>query len=132
AGLIIAMFVIVTAVNVRGVQFGARLNMASTIVKLTPLAILIVLGLLNLKGENLAIGSIPPASDLTRASIFLLFIFAGIESAIVPSGEVKDPGRTVPRAVFLALGVVAVGYLLVQMPAQSVLGSRLAGNSAPL
>jgi APA family basic amino acid/polyamine antiporter len=132
AGLIIAMFVIVTAVNVRGVQFGARLNMASTIVKLTPLAILIVLGLLNLKGENLAIGSIPPASDLTRASIFLLFIFAGIESAIVPSGEVKDPGRTVPRAVFLALGVVAVVYLLVQMAAQGVLGSRLAGNSAPL
>jgi amino acid transporter len=132
AGLIVVMFAIVTAINVRGVQFGVRLNMASTIVKLTPLAILIVLGLLNVKGENLVIESVPPVSDITRASIFLLFIFAGIESAIVPSGEVKDPGRTVPRAVFLALGVVAVVYLLVQLAAQGVLGPRLAGNSAPL
>ena len=132
AALIVAMFAIVTAVNVRGVQFGARLNIASTIVKLTPLAVLIVLGLVNLKAENVAIHSIPPASDITRASIFLLFIFAGIESAITPSGEVKDPGRTVPRAVFLALAVVSVVYLLVQLAAQGVLGPRLAGNPSPL
>src|SRR5689334_18811554 len=37
AALIVGMFLIVTAINVRGVQFGARLNIASTIVKLVPL-----------------------------------------------------------------------------------------------
>ena len=130
--LIVAMFTVVTAVNVRGVQFGARLNLASTIIKLVPLGLLIVLGLLALKPANLAWTGTPPASDVKRASIFLLFIFAGIESAIVPSGEVKDPGRTVPRAVFLALGVVTVVYLLVQVAAQGVLGDKLAGNPSPL
>jgi APA family basic amino acid/polyamine antiporter len=132
AGLIVAMFVVVTAVNVRGVQFGARLNMASTIVKIVPLGLLIVLGMFALKPANVAWHGAPAVSDVTRSSIFLLFIFAGIESAIVPSGEVQDPGRTVPRAVFIALGVVTLVYLLVQVAAQGVLGDKLAGNSSPL
>lgn len=132
AGLIVAMFAVVTAVNVLGVQFGARLNMASTIVKLAPLGLLIVLGLLALKPENVAWSGMPPVTDVKRASVFLVFIFAGIESAMVPSGEVRDPGRTVPRAVFLALTVVSLVYLLVQVAAQGVLGASLAGNSSPL
>lgn len=132
AASISVMFAIVTVINVRGVQFGARLNMASTIVKLLPLALLIVLGLANLRPENLAWTGTPSAGDVTRASVFLIFIFAGIESALVPSGEVREPARTVPRAVMIALVVVTVVYVLVQIAAQGVLGDSLPGNSAPL
>ena len=132
AGLIMVMFAVVAAVNVRGVQFGARLNMASTVIKLVPLGLLIVLGLLALKPANLVVTDIPAMSDVKRASVFLVFIFAGIESAMVPSGEVRNPGRTVPRAVFIALVVVSVVYLLVQVAAQGVLGEKLAGNPSPL
>jgi APA family basic amino acid/polyamine antiporter len=130
--VIVAVFAVVTAINVLGVRFGARLNMASTIAKLLPLALLIVLGLANLEPSNLAWTTTPGAGDLTRASVFLIFVFAGIESAMVPSGEVKDPARTVPRAVFLALMVVTIVYVLVQVSAQGVLGPSLAGRSAPL
>ncbi len=129
---IVAVFAIVTTINVLGVRFGSRLNIASTIVKLLPLGLLIVLGLANLQPSNLAWEGVPAANDLKRASIVLLFVFAGIESAMVPSGEVKDPGRTVPRAVFLALGVVTVVYLLIQVVAQGLLGASLAGRTAPL
>jgi len=132
AALIIAMFTVVTAINVRGVQFGARLNIASTVIKLLPLALLIVLGLANLVPANVAWTGAPAASDVTRASVFLIFIFAGIESALVPSGEVRDPARTVPRAVLFALVIVTVVYILIQVAAQGVLGPSLAGNSAPL
>lgn len=132
AGLMIAMFAVVTAVNVRGVQFGARLNMVSTVVKLVPLGLLIILGLFALEPANVAWSGAPAVSDVTRASVFLVFIFAGIESAMVPSGEVRDPGRTVPRAVFIALAVVSVVYLLVHIAAQGVLGDSLAGNKSPL
>jgi amino acid transporter len=129
---IVSVFAIVAAINVRGVQLGARLSIASSIAKLAPLAILIVVGLANTDPTNLAWDGVPLAGDLTRASIFLLFVFAGIESALVPSGEVKDPARTVPRAVFLALAVVTVVYILVHIAAQGVLGSSLAGRPAPL
>ncbi len=132
AAILVVVFVTVTTINVLGVQFGARLNMVSTIAKLLPLALLIVLGLARLEPANLAWTTVPPAGDLTRASVFLIFVFAGIESALVPSGEVREPGRTVPRAVFLALVVVTAVYILVQVSAQGVLGASLAGRSAPL
>jgi len=64
--------------------------------------------------------------------VFLIFVYAGIESAMVPSGEVREPARTVPRAVVLALIVVTIVYILVQVVAQGVLGPSLAGRSAPL
>lgn len=132
AGLILTIFTVVAAINVRGVQFGARLNIVSTIVKLTPLVLLIVLGLARIQPENLTWSGAPGAADLSRASVFLIFIFAGIESALVPSGEVRDPGRTVPRAVLYALLLVTIVYLLVQISAQGVLGATLAGSNAPL
>jgi APA family basic amino acid/polyamine antiporter len=130
--VLLLIFTIVTTINVLGVKFGARLNIASTIAKLLPLALVIILGLSHIEPANLAWTAVPPASDVTRASIVLLFAFAGIESAMVPSGEVRDPARTVPRAVFIALAIVTVFYLLVQITAQGVLGASLAGRSAPL
>ena len=126
------VFAIVAAINVLGVKFGARLNIASTIIKLTPLALLIIVGLFSVEPANLRWTESPSVSDLARASIVLLFVFAGIESALVPSGEVVDPARTVPRAVFIALGVATVFYMLVQVVAQGVLGASLAGRAAPL
>jgi APA family basic amino acid/polyamine antiporter len=132
AVLLVAMFAIVVVINVLGVQFGARLNMVSTVVKLLPLALLIVLGLANLEPANFAGTTMPAISDLGRASIVVLFVFAGLESALVPSGEVRNPSRTVPRAVFIGLAIVTVVYILVQISAQGVLGNTLAGRSAPL
>ncbi len=130
--LIVAIFAIVGAINVRGVQFGARLNMASTIIKLTPLALLIVVGFFSIDTANLKWETAPSAADLSRSSVFLIFAFAGIESAMVPSGEVRDPARTVPRAVLLALLIVAVFYILVQVTAQGIIGPSLSGRGAPL
>lgn len=130
---LLTVFAIVATINVLGVKFGVRLNVASTIVKLTPLALLIVAGFFFVEPANLEwSGGMPAGSDLARASIVLLFVFAGIESALVPSGEVLDPARTVPRAVFIALIVCTVFYMLVHIVAQGVLGSALPGNPSPL
>jgi len=126
------VFGIVALINVLGVQFGARLNIASTIAKLAPLALLIVLGMMNLDLDNFRGMHMPSAPDLSRASVFLIFAFAGIESAMVPSGEVREPGTTVPRAVFVAMAIVTVVYILIQVAAQGVLGGTLAGRTAPL
>ena len=130
--ILAAVFAVVTLINVLGVRFGVRLNVVSTVAKLLPIAILIVLGLPKISGANIAITDMPAAGDVTRASVLLIFAFAGIESALVPSGEVRDPQRTVPRAVFLGLVIVTVVYLLVQLVAQGVLGASLAGRSSPL
>ncbi|HJT97548.1 MAG TPA: APC family permease [Rhodanobacteraceae bacterium] len=82
--------------------------------------------------ENLAITTPPAIRDITRASIVLIFAFSGVESALVPSGEVKDPARTVPRAIFGAMFAITVLYIAIQLVAQGVLGAALAQSSAPL
>jgi amino acid transporter len=63
----------------------------------------------------------------------LIFAFVGIEVALAPSGEVRDPARTVPRAIFGALALTTVIYLLIQLTATAVLGPALATfTDAPL
>ena len=132
AAVLIGVIGVVTTINVLGVRLGARLNIASTIAKLLPLALLIVIGLARLNPEYVTWRETPSVTDLTRASVFLIFVFAGIESALVPSGEVRDPSRTVPRAVFVALGIVTVVYALVQIAAYGALGPAIVGSGAPL
>jgi basic amino acid/polyamine antiporter, APA family len=74
----------------------------------------------------------PSTGDVARASAVLMFAFLGVESALVPSGEVRDPSRTVPRAIFIAMAAVTVLYLAVQIVTQGILGSALANEKTPL
>jgi amino acid transporter len=119
-------------VNAIGVRRGARLNAIAAAVKLLPLLLLVVAGLFAIDGRNLVWSATPTVSGVSRASMFLLFAFAGIESALVPSGEVRNPARTVPRAIFVAMGTVTSIYLLIQVVAQGVLGQALVGTPTPL
>jgi amino acid transporter len=119
-------------INVLGVRQGTRLNAVLTVAKLAPLLLLLVAGLFVVNGDNLRPTQAPTAADLSRASVFLIFAFAGVESALVPSGEVRDPARTVPRAVFLAMGLVTLLYIGLQVVAQGVLGPALVGDPTPL
>lgn len=127
-----AVFGAVALINVRGVRQGTRLNAVLTVAKLAPLLLLLVAGLFVVNGEYLRPTHTPTAADLSRASVFLIFAFAGVESALVPSGEVRDPARTVPRAVFLAMGLVTLLYIGLQVVAQGVLGPQLVGDPTPL
>jgi basic amino acid/polyamine antiporter, APA family len=123
--LLVTLFATLAAVNVRGVKPGARLVEAMTIIKLTPLVVLIVAGVWFVHPEHLAIAAAPAASAIGRTAIVLIFAFVGVEVALVPSGEVVDPARTVPRALFLALAITTTVYLAIQSVAQGLLGPEL-------
>jgi basic amino acid/polyamine antiporter, APA family len=132
ASLVGAVLLLFAGTNVVGVRQGARLNVVAAAVKLVPLLLLIAGGMFVVDPANVRWAAAPGAGDVTRASIFLIFVFAGIESALVPSGEVKEPSRTVPRAVFAAMAGVTLIYLLIQIVAQGVLGPALVGSATPL
>lgn len=130
--LLAGSFAIVATVNILGVKQGSRLNGIATVAKLFPLVLLVLAGVFFIQRSNLVITQAPAAGDVTRASIVLIFAFSGIESALVPSGEVKDPARTVPRAVFAAMLAITLLYIALQFVAQGVLGSALATSTTPL
>jgi amino acid transporter len=120
-------------INILGVERGSRVNTALTVAKILPLAILIVGGLFAVKAENLAVTDPPDLGKLARSSIMLIFVFAGIEGALVPGGEVRNPARDVPRAIGLAMIVITLLYAGLQFVAQGVMGPALAtAKEAPL
>ena len=84
------MFSAVTVINILGVRQGTRLNALLTVAKLAPLLLLLAVGLFAVDANNLRWTHAPATADLSRASVILIFAFAGVESALVPSGEVRD------------------------------------------
>jgi APA family basic amino acid/polyamine antiporter len=129
---LIVVLVALGAANARGVREVTRFNVIATIAKLLPLLLLVVAGLVTMRSENLHVTAAPTAGALSRASLLLIFAFLGVESALVPSGEVAEPSRTVPRAIFLAMAAVAILYVVIQIVAQGLLGAALAGDATPL
>lgn len=130
AAILISIYTVFAAVNILGVERGSRVNTALTVAKILPLLILIAGGLFAIDSRNLAIVDPPDMPTLARSSILLIFAFAGIEAALVPGGEVKDPATTVPRAILIAMVVVTMLYAGLQFVAQGVMGPALADSKA--
>jgi amino acid transporter len=133
-GAEVAVLVVVFAgwslVNMRGVTLGVRLNSIATVAKLLPLLLAAVGGLFYIDSDNLRIATPPAAGDVARTSLLLIFAFAGIEVALVPSGEVRDTARTVPRAIALAMVGITTLYITLQVVSQGILGEGLARATA--
>jgi amino acid transporter len=131
--LLAVLFAGLAMVNIRGVRQGARLIEVVTVAKLLPLLLFVVVGAWFVHPGNLAWDGVPAARDVGRTAIVLVFAFAGIETALVPSGEVRDPARTVPRALFVAMVAVTLLYIAIQVVAQGVLAGAMAQHQdAPL
>jgi amino acid transporter len=95
--------------------------------------ILLAFGVFAVRGVNLVWPGMPTASEISRSAVILIFAFMGVESALTPSGEVRNPARTVPRAILIGLGFVALLYIAIQLVAQGILGAELATSTkAPL
>lgn len=131
--IIIAAYAAFAVINIRGVKLGSTVVQGITLAKLTPLIILVAVGVFFIKPQNLVWPGLPPAGEMARTSVILIFAFLGIESALTPSGEVRDPARTVPRSIAITLLIVTALYMGIQLVAQGILGPELATNTkAPL
>jgi basic amino acid/polyamine antiporter, APA family len=130
---LLVMFGGLAAVNIIGVRQGLRVAVASTIAKLVPLLLAIVAGIFFVHWHQLRWTGWPSPAKLGEASLILFFAFQGIEEALAPSAEIRDPARTVPRAMFGATGTVILLYVALQLVSQGVLGNELAHQTtAPL
>ena len=132
AAVLAATLGVLAAVNVRGVRQGTAVNVVFTVAKLLPLLLLLAAGAFAAKASNLAWAGAPPAGALARTSVLLIFAFAGVETALVPSGEVRDVARTIPRAIGMAMVAITLLYLGLHFVAQGLLGDALAKSQTPL
>ncbi len=131
--IIFLVYAVLAAINVRGVRAGAGAVGIVTLAKIIPLLIFVAAGIFFIKPAALTWPGWPETKTLGDSVLLLLFAFFGIEVALIPSGEVKNPTRTVPRAIYLALAITTVLYILIQLVAQGTLGPQLAdAKTAPL
>lgn len=131
--LLLAVFTLLAFINIRGVKSGARAVGTVTIAKLIPIFIFIGAGLFFIQPELIAWPGWPGTKPLGESVLLLVFAFSGIEIALAPSGEVKNPSRTVPRAIFTALVTTTLLYIGIQFVAQGVLGPDMPQHKdAPL
>jgi APA family basic amino acid/polyamine antiporter len=130
----VAAVAAVTAVNLGGVEKTARVT--RWLVTLT-LAVLGTVAVVGIAAGPAGWSSFGVASGGVRgvlsAAGLLFFAFAGYARIATLGEEVRDPARTIPRAIPAALGLVLAAYLLLAVVSLGVLGPfRLAAASAPL
>jgi APA family basic amino acid/polyamine antiporter len=132
--LAIGAVVALTAVNLLGVQKTAWLTRAIVTVVLGALATTVTAAFT----ADPTTANIGPLTDggaagILQAAALLFFAFAGYARIATLGEEVRDPARTIPRAIPLALGIALVVYALVDLTALLAVGpDALASSSAPL
>jgi APA family basic amino acid/polyamine antiporter len=126
-----------TAVNYRGVTRTAGLTRMIVAVVLAALAVAVAACLV---GGDAGIRGLTPWNSadggwygVLQSAGLLFFAFAGYARIATMGEEVRDPARTIPRAITLALGITVVVYALVAVVLLAVLGpAGVAAAPAPL
>lgn len=128
----IAAVVLVTAINLRGITRTAKAT------RVTVSLVLIALGLVvaasvgggNTDADHLADWGAGGARGILESAGLLFFAFAGYARIATLSEEIKDPARTIPRAIPAALGITLVVYAAVSATALWAVGPELLAEAA--
>jgi APA family basic amino acid/polyamine antiporter len=124
-------------INVRGARTAGWVQVLTTGLKLVPQFGIIALGLWAFFAPHpqpvVHLPTTPTSlSAVIAASTLALYAMLGVESAAMPAGRVKDPGRTIPRATFIGTLLVAVIYICVCLvPMLLIPQAELAASNAP-
>ncbi|WP_018761443.1 MULTISPECIES: APC family permease [Micrococcaceae] len=129
----VAAVVALTGINLLGITRTAQLT---RILLCVVVASLVFVGVAAVLGPHPAAdaagpGSGGPAGVLPAAGL-MFFAFAGYARIATLGEEVKDPSRTIPRAILAALASAFTIYLLLALLLQAHLGDRLAAARTPL
>lgn len=130
--LFLIIFIAAAYSNIIGTKQGMLVIKIITIVKILPLLLILIAGLTQLNTANLTWEGFPSVDKLGAASLILFFAFAGGETALNISGEMKNPNRTAPLGLILGVIILVVFYALLQLVSQSALGTELVNQKAPL
>jgi amino acid transporter len=135
-GVVLAMGVVACLATVQSVTFAGIM----TLVEVGGLVLIIVAGLGQGTSVVTRIPEVwPAASDanawigLGGTALIAVFSFIGFEHLVNVAEEMKQPNRTLPRALFLTLGLTALIYaMVVWIAVTSVPPEELARSPAPL
>lgn len=126
-GLLLA----VSLVALRGIRRSVSLTVVLSLLQVGGLLAVIAVGIPSLGDRSLLHGA--SVDGVLGGAALVFFAFVGFDEVITLAEETRDPTRTVPRALWTALGISTLLYVAVAVAAVSVLGpDRLAASRQPL
>ena len=133
----IATIALIVAMNVLGSHTAGVVQVVSTVCKLIPLIILMVFGFILGSGTNPILSPMTgPNATVTSALgstlLAVLFAFEGWTNVGAIAGELKNPGRDMPRAIVGGVSIIMAVYLLINLAYLWVIpASELMNISSP-
>lgn len=126
----VAAAIALTAANYFGIRKAGRLNTAVVVVSVAVLLAFVAAGLSAFEPANLRPFAPSGLGGILEASGLLFFAYTGYARVATLGEEVRDPARTIPRAIIAALAISSVLYLAVSVVAVGAIGSAAMGASA--
>lgn len=133
--IITAIFVML--INFMGTKYSGRIQTAATILKLIPIVVIIIAGLLYPGGGVVRLlpfstADHPVATGLGSALVATLFAYDGWINVGNLAGEMKNPGKMLPKVIIGGISIVMAVYLMINVAYLFVLdSSQLAGTDTP-
>ena len=130
------LFTIITLINLRGVTAAGCVELVLMIIKITALLAIPAAALLFFDKSNFIvseeISNLTISQALARSTLLTLWCFVGLESATAPAGSVKNPSKTIPRALVLGTICVAAIYFINSLSIMGLInGNDLITSKAP-
>lgn len=134
----LALVWLLVAVNIRGVALAGRVQLVTTILKLAPLAGVVVLAAWLLLRDGA--GAVAPAASvpigagaIAGAAALTFWGFLGVESATVPADKVENPERTIPRVTLIGTALTGLVYFAVAASVALLMPAEItAASPAPI
>ena len=129
--LMTAIIGMICGINIRGIKQSSLVVNVLTVAKLLPLLIFSVVGILYVDWAAFATPAAVTPTQLSAASLLLIFAFGGYEVVPVMGGETKDPRRMIPFALIMTIVLVAMITIVTQVVAYGTLPG-IATSRTPL
>ena len=128
---IAAYIALATWLNAVGMRAGMTGIYIISILKLAPLALLVLVGLPSVEWASVAGAEILPPGPLGEAMLVMMYAFIGFEFSLISAGETRNARSAIPKALVGTVLAIALFYALIQLIVVSV-GPDLGGSDAPL
>lgn len=138
--LLKSVFILLILVtNIIGIKAAGRFNDLLTVIKLSPLLLIIVAGIVFMVFDpGVASANFTPFSTGTiggfgQALVLIFWAYAGFELSTLPANEIDAPRKTIPRAIVIGMMIVVAFYLLTNLVIIGTVDSaKLATSKSPL
>jgi amino acid transporter len=107
--------VAMAAINMIGASFVDRAQSLIVFALLAVFAVFIAVTIVDIDTSLLAFDGYPPFSDIVASVALTFFAYLGFSVITFAVGDLRDPARELPKAMYMALGITTLLYVLISL-----------------